>query len=307
MIQDLVASVEKLTSGRVVSRNASILCLNTTARKYLLFNSEPTAPACVVTIGPKQTMEHTFAVLTSLHESIPQNIPMPLALGKGKLDQYLLVQSGLPGRPWFQLSSRVKSSNDWMNLARRAIDALRKLQSAVEAIPGWSKTLSPGDELRAIWRNCSELDDIRDLQISVEKHCKSLDSLGQIVCQRQHGDFCLNNLLFANDAVGIIDYDEFGLTSMPYHDEFMLYNSIKAISENLPENLMDLLFDELLDGSSVKNIKKREYVFGFYLYHLFYRLFQSKNIRNRHYLVPIITNEIKSFLSEPHKCLPLGR
>ena len=59
---------------------------------------------------------------------------------------------------------------------------------------------------------------------------EALDALGDVNWFWQHGDFCLNNLIVAPQSVGIIDFDEFGATSVPLQDEIGLGVSVAQLS-----------------------------------------------------------------------------
>jgi hypothetical protein len=93
----------------------------------------------------------------------------------------------------------------------------------------------------------------------IEQQAGALDSLGEIVSQYQHGDFCLNNLLLSDSSAAIIDFDEFGRTSMPLHDEIGLALSIADLSP-YPE---------------VSRMPKHEQLPGLYLHHLLWRINQT--------------------------------
>src|SRR5436305_14860207 len=56
------------------------------------------------------------------------------------------------------------------------------------------------------------------------------NAIGPLATCWQHGDFSLNNLLVAPDSVAIIDFEEFGGTSVPLHDAFGLALSV-ALSQ----------------------------------------------------------------------------
>jgi hypothetical protein len=51
---------------------------------------------------------------------------------------------------------------------------------------------------------------------------EELDVLGRLASSWQHGDYCLNNLLVDDSRISIIDFEEFGTTSMPLQDELGL-------------------------------------------------------------------------------------
>jgi hypothetical protein len=76
----------------------------------------------------------------------------------------------------------------------------------------------------------------RDIALSgatlarVEEWGRDATDAGPLATCWQHGDFSLNNLLIAADSVAIIDFEEFGGTSVPLHDAFGLALSV-ALSQ----------------------------------------------------------------------------
>ena len=61
---------------------------------------------------------------------------------------------------------------------------------------------------------------------------ETLDTLGDVAWFWQHGDFCVNNLLVDTTSVGIVDFDEFGETSVPLQDQIGLGVSVYELSSN---------------------------------------------------------------------------
>src|SRR5690606_13326326 len=63
----------------------------------------------------------------------------------------------------------------------------------------------------------------------IDNKVRLLDAIGTVDSHLQHGDFCLNNLLIG-DQPSIIDFDEFGGTSMPLNDWIGLDLSLRELS-----------------------------------------------------------------------------
>ena len=112
---------------------------------------------------------------------------------------------------------------------------------------------------------------------------EALTSLGAIEGHAQHGDFSLNNLLFDSDVVRTIDFDEFGLTYMPLHDETGLALSMLAVA---PPGLTTSL-NEYLDAMRQSPRARtwpadiRAHERAFVIHHVLWRINKSHGIDRR--------------------------
>jgi aminoglycoside phosphotransferase len=304
MISDLAGYAEKATEGAISAENASIISIKTTHEIFLVFTEDDSSPACVISIGKEERMQHLRHVLGILNKALPNSTPEPLSFDKLDKDQYILVQSGLPGTPWFQLSRRIKNKRGWIELFTRSLESLRQFQSAVRAIPEWRAEMSPGNELRRVAAACGHIELPDSCEEQVTHYVEILDKLGEFACYSQHGDFCLNNLLFSDGSASIIDFDEFGLTSMPYHDEFMLAHSFNEVSGGDTGHYPGDLLEYLLNGEYSGEINSPPVLQGLYLYHLFYRLMLADSLQQRQDLKPTIISTIGDFLAKPNQYIP---
>ncbi len=304
MISDLAVYAERLTQGLIQAKNSSIICIKTTHEVFLIFDEDDTKPACAISFGNKERMQHLYYVLKLLNKALPQNTPHILAFSEIANGRYILIQSGVAGTPWFQISRRINKSSDWLIIFTRSLKALRQLQSTVRSIPEWNKKISLGDELLRVLTACQHLG-FSDITIEqVMSYSQSLKEIGEINCFNQHGDFCLNNLIFTDQSVNIIDYDEFGLTSMPYHDEFLLAHSIIDVSKGKTGSYPGDLLEYFLDREYYDGLNSPEILQGLYIYHLLYRLLQADSLEQRKYLKPMLIDTINNFLEQPDRYLP---
>ena len=232
MRESLTAAVRRLAPGLFSEQPVSVVRIEMTREVFLLFGSDATQPACVAQIGASERLETLHAVLTILHDRVGRLVPWSIACVPWHEGQSLHVQAGLPGVPWFRLGDRVRTILDWAHLETRAGDALKQLHQAVAASPEWRCRVKPDAELRHQLELLSAGDRaVPPAVVAAVRNCADrLQALGEIDWFWQHGDFCVNNLLVAPAGLGIIDFEEFGATAAPLHDEIGLGLSIHACS-----------------------------------------------------------------------------
>jgi hypothetical protein len=202
----------------------SVAKVQTTRPIFLAFGESGDRPLCVVQFGPRPELERLHLVLLELHRALPDVVPNSLACAPCRNDSWVHVQGGLSGTPWFRLPGRFRTLDAWMRLRSRALATLWRFQKAVEDVPAWVTAIDPAEELLRQWHVCEAGGRTFPPAVGarVRASAAALRTLGPLQGARQHGDYCFNNLLVASDAVGLIDFEEFGHTSMPLHDEFSL-------------------------------------------------------------------------------------
>ena len=278
MIFEIPALVSELVPGLFRESRVSIACVRTTQPKYLVFGADADRPACVVQFGPRDEMERTQRILSVLHAALPDMVAAPLACTAWRDDLYVQIQSGLPGMPWFRLGDRVRSARAWESLGQRAMAALRLFQDAVRGVPEWTGRLRPGAELRRQAAACAG----HGLRLStraregIDEAAEILDDLGERRHFWQHGDYCLNNLLISRSGLAIIDFDEFGGTLMPWHDEIGLSLSLNMLSPQgarpMAEALQSVPMPQHADWPRLSDPHVSR---GFVLHHLLWRINQA--------------------------------
>ena len=168
--------------------------------------------------------------------------------------------------------------------ALRAISALETVQRAIGTYEEWRCRITPADELMAQLRECTAHDTLGDGTVRrIEGMAEALRSLGVIEGHAQHGDFSLNNLLFDTDSVRTIDFDEFGLTSMPLHDETGLALSMLALA---PPSLTSPVDDYLAAmrqswGARAWPDEIQSHERAFVIHHVLWRINKSHGIDRR--------------------------
>jgi len=280
--------------------NLSIACVSTTNPVYLVFQEYSTHPALVVRMANSEGVRKTHGITEQLFEQVGNLIPKPIALSHFG-DQSFAVQEGAKGTPWFQLCQNISTVDQWDELRARALDALSQLQKGSSAIQEWQTKFSPGEELRDCFEKCTDTKII--LPSGIEKQVATmsdnLDKLGEITSFPQHGDYCLNNLIIDNETINVIDFEDFGMTSMPLHDEFSLALSMYALA---PSSINTTLLHELttctIQRVDIVGINKTM-VPSLFLYHLLLRLgewsLSPQRKRHRAWLLSIL----ETFVEDP--------
>lgn len=276
MFVDVVPIVHQLVPGLLKHSRPSVACVRTTRPKYLVFDGDARRPACVVEFGDSERLLRIDSILTELHQRCPGAVPRPLVCapwGSGAVH----IQEGLPGLPWFRLADSLPTVAAWQSLLDRAVDVMRRLHTAITAVPGWVGTVDVREALAEQVRVCRSNRSPMSPQLlrQVEECVNRLDGLAMVPTVWQHGDFSLNNLMVSPDSMAVIDFEEFGLTRLPLHDAFGLAFSFQH-SQNgqCPIALKDCL-EQCIAASLSLGPFDDEAVRGLLLHHLLWRINQS--------------------------------
>jgi hypothetical protein len=278
VILDIPELLSELVPGLLDGGPVSVACVRATRPKYLVFGEDTDRPTCVVQFGPLEALEREHHVLSRLHPILPDLVAAPLALSAWSGSLFVQVQSGLPGSPWFRLADRVRSARAWKSLGLRALAALERLHEAVRVVPEWVGTIQPGEELRRQAAACRSNGPRLSAQVcnTIDAAVDLLDDLGARPHFWQHGDYCLNNLLVSRSRLAIIDFEEFGGTSMPWHDQIGLALSLDDLSPRgswpLAAPLDTVAMPEYAGWPQPTD---RDFFQGFVLHHLLWRINQA--------------------------------
>lgn len=276
MILDIPAIISDLVPNLIKgSESISVICIRTTRPKYLVFGEDSDRPALIAQFGDKEALERLHMILSRLHSKVPNLVAEPILLSPWRDNTYLHLQTGLPGTPWFQLTGRYRSREEWAQITFLAHDALERLHVSISSFPDWLERIRPGEELRSQMNICREsgTDLSNAAQDWVARSAEQLDGLDEIRCCWRHGDFCLNNLLVSPSRIAIIDFDEFGETAMPLHDQFGLALSM---IELVPKHLLPPAQETDLCAtlSSREQFVTQERLPGLYGHYLLWRINQ---------------------------------
>jgi hypothetical protein len=274
-IPDLLAS---LLPERFGGAAMSVVRVQTTRPLFLVFLPGGSHPACVVQVGDRAALQRLHSTLTTLHHRLPDLIPASLACASLPDDTSVHVQAGLPGTTWFRIRDRLDGAADWSSLTDRASVALRRLHAATRASAEWRCSVSPASVLRSQWRACAARHPALTARVAplVDVSAESFEQLGEVPWFWQHGDFCVNNLLVTRDQVAIIDFEEFGQTAMPLHDEFGLALSLRAFNATGDHGMADLatVIRRCIRPTVARHQWIAAHLTGLFLHHLVWRINQ---------------------------------
>ena len=222
-------------AGDAVSGKTSVVAIQTTRPKYLVFGQDTSRPACVVQFGTLAELAPVHRLLETLEPQLRGMIPAPLALERWRDELFVEIQSGLAGAPWFQLQRTCDSPKRWLQLVDPALQSLQRLQAVTARMEAWGSTVDLGSALdqEMITAAARGVSLGPQLRVYLDQTVMSLLPLRGIQGRPQHGDYSLNNVLLGGDgAFRVIDFDEFGLTSIPLQDEIGLALSLAALAPN---------------------------------------------------------------------------
>jgi hypothetical protein len=298
---EIVSLVEQLVPGLLDGGDASVACVCTTRPKYLVFNQKSRQPACVVEFGPAERLVRVDGILSQLHPRFPDGVARPLCCTSWQNGTYVQIQEGLGGMPWFRLSDGLATTADWRAMIDRAVAAMLRLHAATRDVPAWRGRVLAGGELRRQAALCGRdagllSDRVRD---RVRTWSLALDAAGPMPSCWQHGDFSLNNLLVSDEAVSVIDFDEFGGTLVPLHDAFGLALSVPLSQHgSCPLSPADCIAqcveparqDEGVDASQLPALL---------MHHLLWRINQCQGLERRAALRHILLGWVSDLAEAP--------
>jgi len=270
MILEVMDFVRCVPVDPTLGRKTTLVRVETTNPVYLVFDETQDSPRLVVRVGDRGQLVHEHDVLERLHQRVPDLVARSLYLASWKDDRWVHVQTGLPGTPWFRLQASLRSLHDWLPLRDRALVALRELHRAIRQDPSWrEERVDPAAELDGqVGRAGPRISRLKSAVTTAERTLAGLKPLTWYV---QHGDFCINNLIFDTSGARVIDFEEFGLTAVPLHDEFglglSLWDLMPAGGDSLADQLGCVLHEPL-----ARNPWLADHLEGLFLHHLLWRV-----------------------------------
>ncbi len=269
----------------------STLCLCTSNPAYLIFIDDSPSPNLVVRFSPSEDIRHAHQVAERLHDILGDLIPKPLVLME-KNNQNISIQKGVSGHPWFQLSKKYSSPTQIEIIHTRAIDALNKLHKAISSSPDWTTTILPGEELRKCYQQCIDSGVTLPVETKarVEQFAQAFDDINELATFPQHGDFCLNNLIIDDEEIHIIDFEDFGLSTMPFHDQFTLALSFHQLSPESAHISLKTAMNNCISNTIIQPTLATSHLSGLFLHHLLLRLgaWSQNRLEYRQWLLSVL-------------------
>jgi hypothetical protein len=291
--------VKELLPNICKGGNLSVLCISTSNSVYLVFEKESCHPLVVLRMSSSSAISSMHTTLEEIYDFVGGLVPAPLLYTELN-GNYISIQKGVPGIPWYQLvaNKNILTNNNESILAY-ALSSLRCLHQASMSMVDWSSVCKPKDELRASYDKCVALGRIlpEGTEQAVDDMCDLLTKFGEIISYPQHGDFCINNLLFDKNHAYIIDFEDFGLTYMPLYDQFTLALSLygsKLGAISIAQYILDCTQFKYLDRTLSKDLVR-----AFFLYHLLFRIGAWSNNREDYRFKMLMI--LEDFLNSPEE------
>lgn len=280
MMLDIEPLVREIAPGLLSRHRASVACIATTRRKYLVFDGGmPSQPRCVVEYGEAERLTRTAHILRTLSAKLPGVVPAVVSCTPCPDGRYVLIQEGLGGVPWFRVADTMTSAAAWRALLGRTLETMTALHQAVRSEAAWLGSFNLAMELE---RQCDIASRTNVLLSPAVLHlvrdCRPYTV--PMVSFSQHGDYSLNNLLVDRRGISVIDFDEFGLTMAPLHDAFGLALSF-ALSQEVPTLPRVEVIRECLRGAVASTPVDRALWPGLLLHHLLLRINQCHGAHRR--------------------------
>ena len=234
VVSDLQGRIAAMVPGLLQPEGVSRLRIRTTQPVLLLFNRGADAPACVAQRGRRTELSVAHDVMRRLRSSDPTLVAEPLGLLEDGSGSAWGIIRGLPGWPWFTLPHHYPGPAGLATVTGIALATLRRFTAAVSVYDDWRLSEPLPDCLDR------ELDGVcathEDIAAAIDSGTRArwrgaLERVEPARWHRQHGDFCVNNLLLDDGSASIVDFEEFGLANAPLHDAFSLAFSLHEFAE----------------------------------------------------------------------------
>ena len=277
MLIDVVPVVEELVPGLLRHQRPSVVCVRTTHQKYLVFEADPRQPTCVVEIGDEERLRRIHDSQSALYRLCPDHIALPLAFAPWGEGLAVHIQQGVRGLPWFRLFETLTTRDRWEVLLDRVVETLNRFHQATAAERDWNGVVDPAGALAGEMSRWSAAD-IAAAQPLIAPMARLLGTIRETAALTgvpQHGDFSLNNLMVATDAITVIDFEEFGLTRVPLHDAIGLGLSFSMSQDDQCPIDMRECVERSIGGRNAVASFDPPVMKALILHHLLWRINQS--------------------------------
>jgi len=291
---DKFQQINALLAGFSLNTKKDLLCITTSNPVFLSFSTN-TVPDYVV----HHAELGDFELRQELHQVLGSLVSKPLAQ-KLNSEQHYLIESGLPGKPWFQLLKN--SSLSMEDIQQRSLDTLTEFELKVSAVAKWTASV---DIKATFTKQLEQSHKCRKFTPSILSACSklivSLPDEYLVKGTWQHGDYCINNLIFAEDRTYIIDFEEFGDTLMPLQDVFSL-----ALSFYIQRDVQtfELLAEDLAYCLQNCDSKLRPLLPILFVYHLLFRLGSWGENPNRSVICEWLQDILIGHINSPGDLFP---
>src|SRR5690554_2067214 len=185
----------------------SIACISTSRPIYLVFDKMSDFPLYVIRKLDNPSAIHSHTIHIKLYATAGNLVPEPIGVYDYAGVKYD-VQRGVKGIPWFQLKSKIGAGDKRTNLEKKMWQTLEDFQTAIRSdATKATQKLRPQEELRRAYSSYVDTGDQVNpkLEKLVEQAANDLSLSSSCPSIPQHGDFCLNNLIFDIEKITVID------------------------------------------------------------------------------------------------------
>lgn len=282
------------------TESISVACISTTNPVYLVFLGQSDTPYFVVRPANSKNSKVSHELSLRLYQVNSTLVPETVGLYEHNGTAYS-VQRGATGKPWFQLAITVATQEQWATLRTRAIETLSQFRAGVASVPEWTARIHLGDALRSAYKGFlkSGNEPEHSLIAFVDLMADVLDRQGVWDGIYQHGDFSLNNLLFDEDEVSVIDLEDFGITVMPLYDEFTLALSLNTLAPGRVKSSIAIELAACTQPMKYRYSFNRKTVQALFLFHLLLRLGAWSSAEKRQPYRQKLLSLLKQYTSEP--------
>jgi len=286
---DKFKKINSILNESKLHAQQDLLCITTSNPVFLSFSANAV---------PDYVVHHAelgdFELRQELHRVLEPIISKPLTQTIHEKQSYF-VESGLPGKPWFQLLKNNKLSMNEIKV--RSLNTLKDFEQRIKKVEHWTKSI---DAVEIFNQQFEQSHAIRKFKPSIVSACSELvGSLPQEYVVKgswQHGDYCINNLIFADDKTYVIDFEEFGDTLMPLQDIFSLALSFYIQREIQTLDLLALDLAYCLRATD-KNLKPLLSLL--FIYHLLFRLGAWGSNPNRAFICDWLQDILVKHIENP--------
>lgn len=297
---EIESLIHKVSGQSSAAESISVACISTTNPVYLAFSGRSDTPCFVVRTANSKSSGAVHELSLRLHQVNGALVPETIGLYEHN-GIFYSVQRGASGTPWFQLSRTVATQKQWTTLRTRAIESLRQFHEGVESVPEWNTSVHLGDALRSAYHSFLETGNgsAYPLAAFVDSMVDELDKLGTWEGIYQHGDFSLNNLLFEENKISVIDLEDFGITVMPLYDEFTLALSMNTLAPGRVNSSLAIELAACTQPMTYRYSFNGKTIQALFLFHLLLRLGAWSSAEKRQPYRQKLLNLLEQYTNKP--------
>jgi hypothetical protein len=282
-------AMNNLLKHAELASHQDLLCITTSNPVFLSFSNQA-VPDYVI----HRSEEGEFELKQEIYHYLGGLVSQPLTEDYISGQNYL-IEKGLQGKPWFQILKDKRFST--REVKSRSLKALAEMKNRMKTNPKWHAKVDVVTEFKLQFENTHSS---RQFDQKVVRSCEQIvNSLSHpyiVDSTWQHGDFCINNIIFSKENTYLIDFEEFGDTHMPLQDEISL-----ALSFYIQREIhdLDLLAEDLAYCLRSVELPLFEILPLLFAYHMLFRLGAWGNNPNRAFICGWMQNIFVKFLEDP--------